>query len=168
MSLADLINLAIAVFTAAAAIAAWVSTTASLKATEKANETSEESRKIAHEQTQALMLAAKANGLASRISFYSEQIRTLEKQLQDYQQRGWAQTQSKSPGRLSSKLEPRKTRVCVSGAWGNCAEQAEKSRILDIERLLPVWKSLDQPILTRRHFYPAWSSIRNLRDAWIV
>jgi hypothetical protein len=34
MSLADLINLAIAVFTAAAAIAAWVSTTASLKATE--------------------------------------------------------------------------------------------------------------------------------------
>src|SRR6266481_8883464 len=163
MSIADLINLAIAVFTAAAAIAAWVSTTASLKATEKANETSEESRKIAHEQTQALMmLAAKANGLASRISFYSELIRTLEKQLQDYQQRGWAQTQSKSPGRLSSKLEPRKTRVCVSGAWGNCAEQAEKSRILDIERLLPVWKSLDQPILTRRHFYPAWSSIRNL------
>jgi len=90
MSLADLINLAIAVFTAAAAIAAWVSTTASLKATEKANETAEESRKIAHEQTQALMLAAKANALASRISFYSEQIRTLEKQLQDYQQRGWA------------------------------------------------------------------------------
>src|SRR6266576_6613469 len=89
MSLADLINLAIAVFTAAA-MAAWVSTTASLKPTEKANETAEESRKIAHEQTQALMLAAKANALASRISFYSEQIRTLEKQLQDYQQRGWA------------------------------------------------------------------------------
>jgi hypothetical protein len=36
MSLADLINLSIAVFTAAAAIAAWVSTTASLKATEQA------------------------------------------------------------------------------------------------------------------------------------
>jgi hypothetical protein len=35
-------------------------------------------------------------------------------------------------------------------ALGNCAEQAEKSGILDIERVLPVWKSLDQPILIRR------------------
>src|ERR1700736_6240011 len=88
MSLADLINLAIAVFTAAAAIAAWVSTTASLKATEQADREAEESRKIAQQQTETLMLAAKANALASRISFYTEQIRPLEKQLEDYQQRG--------------------------------------------------------------------------------
>ena len=36
-------------------------------------------------------------------------------------------------------------------ALGDCAEQAEKSGILDIVRVLPVWKSLDQPILIRRH-----------------
>jgi hypothetical protein len=81
MSVANLINLAIAVFTAAAAIAAWVSASASLKATEQANreaqesrKAAEESRKIAQQQTGALMLAARANALASRISFYSEQI----------------------------------------------------------------------------------------------
>lgn len=36
-------------------------------------------------------------------------------------------------------------------ALGNCAEQAEKSGVLDIERALPVWKAPDQPILIRRH-----------------
>jgi hypothetical protein len=35
-------------------------------------------------------------------------------------------------------------------ALGNCAEQAAKFGILDIERVLPVWKSLDQPILSSR------------------
>jgi predicted RNase H-like nuclease (RuvC/YqgF family) len=95
MSLADLINLSIAVFTAAAAIAAWVSTTASLKATEQANKAAEdsrkaaeESRKIALQQTEALMLAARANALASRISFYTEQIRPYEKQFEDLHNRG--------------------------------------------------------------------------------
>lgn len=34
------------------------------------------------------MLAAKANALASRISFYSEQIRPYEKQLEDLHNRG--------------------------------------------------------------------------------
>jgi len=58
MSLADCINLAIAICTAAAAVAAWVSASASLKATEQANKEAEESRKIAQQQTEALMLAA--------------------------------------------------------------------------------------------------------------
>jgi hypothetical protein len=35
------------------------------------------------------MTAAKANSLASRISFYSEQIRFFEKQFEDHQDRGW-------------------------------------------------------------------------------
>jgi hypothetical protein len=35
-------------------------------------------------------------------------------------------------------------------ALGDCAEQAEKSGILDSERSLAVWNSLDQPILIRR------------------
>jgi hypothetical protein len=34
---------------------------------------------------------------------------------------------------------------------GNCAEQATKFGILDIVRVLPVWKAPDQPILIRRH-----------------
>jgi hypothetical protein len=36
-------------------------------------------------------------------------------------------------------------------ALGNCAEQATKFGILDIERVLPVWKAPDEPILIRRH-----------------
>jgi hypothetical protein len=35
-------------------------------------------------------------------------------------------------------------------ALGNCAEQAEKTGILDVERLLPVWKALDKPFIVRR------------------
>jgi len=35
-------------------------------------------------------------------------------------------------------------------ALGDCAEQTEKSGILDSERSLAVWNSLDQPILIRR------------------
>jgi hypothetical protein len=34
---------------------------------------------------------------------------------------------------------------------GNCAEQATKFGILDIVRVLPVWKAPDEPILIRRH-----------------
>jgi hypothetical protein len=34
---------------------------------------------------------------------------------------------------------------------GNCAEQAEKTGVFDIERVLPVWKAPDEPILIRRH-----------------
>ena len=93
----DLINLAIAVFTAAAAGAAWVSARASLKAIEQANKQAEESRKFAEEsrkiseqQAEAMLTAAKANALASRISFYAEQIRFIEKQFEDYQYRGRA------------------------------------------------------------------------------
>jgi hypothetical protein len=36
-------------------------------------------------------------------------------------------------------------------ALGNCAENAEKSGILDIERALPIWKAPNEPILIRRH-----------------
>ena len=81
MSLADCIGLAIAICTAAAAVAAWVSASASLKATNQANKeaeesrkAAEESRKIAQQQTEALTTAAKANALASRIEFYNKQI----------------------------------------------------------------------------------------------
>jgi|HubBroStandDraft_2_1064218.scaffolds.fasta_scaffold649033_1 hypothetical protein len=74
MQLNDLINLAIAIFTALAAKAAWDSAKASRLAVEQANESAEDSRKIAKEQTKALMTAAKANALASRINFYNEQI----------------------------------------------------------------------------------------------
>jgi hypothetical protein len=75
--LSDLINLAIAIFTAIAAKAAWDSAKSSQQAVEQANRSAEDSRKIAEEQTKALLTAAKANALASRIEFYNEQIRPL-------------------------------------------------------------------------------------------
>jgi hypothetical protein len=34
---------------------------------------------------------------------------------------------------------------------GDCAEQATKFGILDIERVLPAWKASNEPILIRRH-----------------
>jgi hypothetical protein len=77
MQLSDLINLAIAIFTAIAAKAAWDSAKSSHRAVEQANQSAEDSRKIAGEQTKALLTAAKANALASRIAFYNEQIRPL-------------------------------------------------------------------------------------------
>jgi hypothetical protein len=39
----------------------------------------------------------------------------------------------------------------LAGILGNCAEQAEKTGVFDIERVLPVWKAPDEPILIRRH-----------------
>jgi hypothetical protein len=82
--------LAIAIFTALAARAAWVSASASRQAIEQANKEAEESRKIAQQQTEALMLPAKANALASRIESYNHQIRPLERQLEDWQNLGRA------------------------------------------------------------------------------
>jgi hypothetical protein len=70
----DWINLAIAVFTAIAAGAALVSGISSSRSSKEARKAAEASRKIAEEQTKALMTAAKANALASRINFYNEQI----------------------------------------------------------------------------------------------
>ena len=35
-------------------------------------------------------------------------------------------------------------------ALGNCAEQATKFGILEIERVLPIWKAPDEPIVIRR------------------
>ncbi len=84
----DLINLLIAAFTAWAARSASVSARASVKATEQSTKEAEASRNIAQRQTDALMAAAKANALASRISFYSEQIRFIEKQFEARQNRG--------------------------------------------------------------------------------
>jgi hypothetical protein len=84
----DLINLIIAAFTAWAARSASVSASASVIATEQSTKEAEASRKIAQQQTDALMTAAKANALASRISFYSEQIRFIEKQFEARQNRG--------------------------------------------------------------------------------
>jgi hypothetical protein len=51
-------------------------------------------------------------------------------------------------------------------ALGDCAEQAEISGILDSERSLAVWNSLDQPILIRRRlcrleFYSEFESRLN-------
>jgi hypothetical protein len=74
MQASDWINLAIAIFTAIAAVAALVSARASRQAVDQANQSAEDSRKIAEEQTKALMTAAKANALASRIEFYNKQI----------------------------------------------------------------------------------------------
>ena len=79
MQPSDLINLAIAIFTAVAAIAALISARASRQAVEQANKAAEDGRKIAEKQTEALMTAAKANALASRINFYTEQMRPLLK-----------------------------------------------------------------------------------------
>lgn len=74
MQLSDLINLAIAIFTAMAAKAAWDSAKSSHRAVEQANQSAEDGRKIAEEQTKALLTAAKSNALASRIEFYNRQI----------------------------------------------------------------------------------------------
>ena len=52
-------------------------------------------------------------------------------------------------------------------ALGNCAEQAEKTGILDVERVLPIWKALDKPIIVRRQLSRLefhWNS----RDVWIA
>jgi hypothetical protein len=44
----------------------------------------------------------------------------------------------------------RESTALLAVALGNCAEQAEKSGILDVEPVLPVWKALDKPIIVRR------------------
>jgi hypothetical protein len=69
-------NVAIAIFTAVTAIAAW-------RAASVAKSSAEESGKIAKEQTDALMTAAKADALASRINFYDKQIAVVESELQE-------------------------------------------------------------------------------------
>lgn len=66
----DIAGFATALFTAWAAWSAW-------QATSVAKSVAEDSRTIAGEQTKALMSAAKANALASRIAFYNEQIAEL-------------------------------------------------------------------------------------------
>jgi hypothetical protein len=73
MQSSDFINLAIAAFTAIALGAALVSAISSSRSSKEASKAAEEGRKIAGEQTKAMM-TAKANALASRINFYSEQI----------------------------------------------------------------------------------------------
>jgi hypothetical protein len=73
----DGISLAVAIFTALAARAAWASAKASREAVAQANTAAAESRTIAKEQTAALLTAAKANALASRINFYTEQMHRL-------------------------------------------------------------------------------------------
>jgi hypothetical protein len=67
----DIAGFATALFTA---WAAW----SARQATSIAKSASENSGTIAKEQTTALMTAAKANALASRISFYDQQIADLE------------------------------------------------------------------------------------------
>jgi hypothetical protein len=79
MQPSDWINSAIAIFTAAAAVAALISARASREAVDQANQSAEENRKIAEKQTEALVTAAKANALASRINFYTEQIKPLKR-----------------------------------------------------------------------------------------
>jgi CHASE1-domain containing sensor protein len=67
-------NVAIAIFTAVTAVAAWRAASVA--------------KSSAKDQTDALMTAAKANALASRISFYTEQIAPLREQIQDGKVRG--------------------------------------------------------------------------------
>ena len=74
--LGTLINVVIAIFTAIAAVAAW-------RAASIAKSTAKETSKTADEQTNVLITAAKANALASRINFYSEQIAPIRERLQD-------------------------------------------------------------------------------------
>jgi hypothetical protein len=79
-------DVATAIFTAGTAIAAlwagWIAKSAA-----------QDSTKIAKQQTDALINAAKANALASRINFYSEQIAILEEKVQDAKVRGMAPMQ---------------------------------------------------------------------------
>jgi flagellar basal body-associated protein FliL len=77
MKASDWINLAIAVFTAIAAAAALVSAISSARSSKAASKAAEESKKIAVEQAQALLTAAKANALDTRISFYTQQMQRL-------------------------------------------------------------------------------------------
>jgi hypothetical protein len=55
------------------------------------------------------------------------------------------------PSRLQgSAAKCNSAQRALAVALGNCAEQATKFGILDIECVLPVWKASDQPILIRR------------------
>jgi hypothetical protein len=78
---ADIINSVIAIFTAIAAIAAWFTAV-------KAAQAAKESSAIAEKQTEALMTAAKANALATRIDFYDRQMAPLIEQIQKFGARG--------------------------------------------------------------------------------
>jgi hypothetical protein len=71
MKASDWINLVIACFTA---IAAFISARASRQAVEEAKKAGDNSAKIAAEQTKAMLTAARANALASRIDFFNQQI----------------------------------------------------------------------------------------------
>jgi hypothetical protein len=86
----DYTNLAIAVFTAVAAAAACFSAVASSRS-------AKESGNFARQQAEALMLAAKANALASRIDFYNKQIleakEKLRVQFSNSTQPGYAEAQ---------------------------------------------------------------------------
>jgi hypothetical protein len=57
-------------------VAAW-------RAASVAKSAANDSSKIANEQTNALMAAAKANALASRINFYEQQLAPLRNKIQD-------------------------------------------------------------------------------------
>jgi hypothetical protein len=63
-------NVATAIFTAVTAIAAW-------RAASVAKSAAKDASKISGAQTDALMTAAKANALASRINFYTQQMQRL-------------------------------------------------------------------------------------------
>ena len=77
------LNAIIAIGTAVTAIAAW-------RAASVAKSAAAESSKIAKEQTNALITAAKANALASRIHAYDLQIAVVEEKIQDGKVRGIA------------------------------------------------------------------------------
>lgn len=70
-------NVAIAIFTAVAAIAALISVFVSLRASRDAKKSAEESAKIAKEQIKVLLAAAKANALATQINVYTLQMTRL-------------------------------------------------------------------------------------------
>jgi hypothetical protein len=82
----DPTNIAIAIFTAIAAVAAW-------RAASIAKSTAEATGKTAEEQTKVSVTAAKANALASRINIYSEQIAIFDNRIQDAKVRGMAPMQ---------------------------------------------------------------------------
>jgi hypothetical protein len=71
-------NVAIAIFTAVAAIAALISVFVSLQASRDAKESAKESKNIAEEQIKVLLAAAKANALATQIDVYTLQMKRLD------------------------------------------------------------------------------------------
>jgi uncharacterized lipoprotein YehR (DUF1307 family) len=115
-------NVAIAIFTAVAAIAALISVFVSLRASRDAKKSAEESKNIAEEQTKVLLTAAKANALATQIDVYTLQMHRLNahgraaKELDELEQKqkhlaGWLERQTDALGVGLNNQLPDSTKI---------------------------------------------------------